>query len=225
MPKGREYPPLLPFVLPFAVFMVLLALAPRLPGPPVLWAVLRVGLPALAILAVSLPVLDLRPTRPLATLAVGAVVFGLWILPDQLFPGYRSSALFQNALTGRVESSLSLADRASGLLMGLRFVRAAVVVPIAEELFWRGWLPRWIDRSEDFRIQPLGAFTTISFIAGSVLFGLEHGAFWDVGILAGVIYNWWMIRTKSLGDLIWCHAVTNALLSGWVVGLGQWQYW
>lgn len=30
-------------------------------------------------------------------------------------------------------------------------------------------------------------------------------------------------RTESLGDLIWCHAVTNRCLSVWVVGMGEWR--
>ena len=217
--------PLVPFVLPFAVFMALLGMAPLVPAPAWVWAVLRVGLPALAIVAVSLPALDLRPTRPIATAVVGTLVFLLWILPDQLIPGYRNSVLFQNGITGYVASTVPLADRADWLMLSLRFLRAVMVVPIVEELFFRGWLPRWIDHGEDFRLRPLGAFTVFSFVASTALFGLEHGSFWDVGIVAGAIYNWWMIKTRSLGDLIWCHAVTNALLSGWVVGVGQWQYW
>ena len=34
-----------------------------------------------------------------------------------------------------------------------------------------------------------------------------------------------MLRTKSLGDVTLAHAVTNALLSGYVLMTGQWQYW
>ena len=217
--------PWLPFVAPFAAFMVLLGLVPPLGLPPIVEGLIRVAVPALVILLASMPALDLKPTRPLATIAIGALVFVLWILPDQLIPGYRDSILFQNGLTGRVESTMAVEARSDLIVVGLRFFRAALIVPVVEELFWRGWLPRWIDRMDDFQARPIGAFTGFSFVAASVLFGLEHGAFWDVGIVAGVIYNWWMMRTKSLGDLIWCHAVTNALLSGWVVGMGQWQYW
>jgi hypothetical protein len=34
-----------------------------------------------------------------------------------------------------------------------------------------------------------------------------------------------MIKTKSLGDCIVAHAVTNAVLAAYVIWLGQWQYW
>lgn len=217
--------PWLPFVAPFAAFMVLLAIVPPLGLPPLAEGLIRVVVPAVVILLASVPVLNLKPTRPLATIGIGALVFVLWILPDQLIPGYRDSVLFQNGVIGRVASTMAVESRSDLIVLLLRFGRAALIVPVVEELFWRGWLPRWIDRMNDFRQRPLGAFSGFSFVAASVLFGLEHGSFWDVGIVAGAIYNWWMMRTKSLGDLIWCHVVTNALLSGWVVGMGQWQYW
>lgn len=217
--------PWVPYVLPFALFMVLLGVAPGLPLPYPAQAALWLGLVAMAILLVSRPVLDLRPTRPVGTAVVGLAVCVLWILPDQLIPGYRESWLFQNALTGTIESSVPVESRGDSAALALRFLRAVVIVPIAEELFWRGWLVRWIDRPDDFRARPLGRMSGFAFGAVAVLFALEHGAYWDVGLVAGLIYNWWMMRTGSLGDLIWAHAITNAALSIWVIGAGQWQYW
>ena len=46
-----------------------------------------------------------------------------------------------------------------------------------------------------------------------------------VGLIAGVAYNWWMVRTRSLGDCILAHAVTNACLCGYVVATRHWEYW
>jgi hypothetical protein len=34
-----------------------------------------------------------------------------------------------------------------------------------------------------------------------------------------------MIRTKSLADCILTHAVTNGVLSVYVLMTGRWQYW
>jgi 2C-methyl-D-erythritol 2,4-cyclodiphosphate synthase len=34
-----------------------------------------------------------------------------------------------------------------------------------------------------------------------------------------------MVRTKSIGDCVLAHAVTNALLSAYVIAGGHWQYW
>ena len=220
-----ERHPWVPYVVPFAVFMAWLVIGPKLPVPPRAEAILRVTALVAVIAAVALPVLSFRLTQPLGTIGVGVLVFVLWILPDLLIPGYRASILFQNQLTGKVASSLTAEVRTDWVVIGLRFVRAAMIVPVVEELFWRGWLPRWLDRMDGFWTVPLGEFSRYAFWATAILFALEHGPFWDVGLVAGLIYNWWMQRTKSLGDLIWCHAVTNALLSGWVVGAGQWQYW
>ena len=77
----------------------------------------------------------------------------------------------------------------------------------------------------DFRRVPPGAYAAVSFWLGSLLFASEHGPFWEVGLIAGMAYNWWMIRTKSLADCILTHAVTNGALSVYVLAADQWQYW
>lgn len=59
----------------------------------------------------------------------------------------------------------------------------------------------------------------------ALLFASEHGSYWDVGLATGIIYNAWMVRTKSLGDLILTHAVTNLCLSLYVIAAGKWEYW
>ena len=83
---------------------------------------------------------------------------------------------------------------------------------------------RWLI-APDFRRVPMGACTAASFWIVALLFASEHGSFWDVGLAAGIVYNWWMVRTRSLGDLILAHAVTNGCLSLYVVAAGKWQYW
>ncbi|MBE7541609.1 MAG: CPBP family intramembrane metalloprotease [Solibacteraceae bacterium] len=59
----------------------------------------------------------------------------------------------------------------------------------------------------------------------AALFSLEHGSYWEVGFLAGAVYNWWMVRTKSVSDLILAHAVTNACLAAFVLLTGRWEFW
>jgi CAAX prenyl protease-like protein len=200
-------------------------LSPALGLSPRADALLRALVPAIGILLWSRPVLDFRCRRVLATVAIGIVVFLLWIAPDELIPGYRDSGWFQNGVVGRVASSVPPDARGDWLVIALRVIRGVVVVPIVEELFWRGWLPRWIDRMEDFRALPLGSYSRVSFVATALLFAVEHGSFWDVGLAAGIVYNAWMAKTKSLGDLILAHAVTNGCLAIWVLATGQWRYW
>ncbi len=217
--------PSLAYVGPFVVFAGFLFLGPRLPVSPRVEMLIRVPVMLAVIGLFAWPVLSFRMTRPAATIGIGIGVFVLWIAPDQLMAGYRDLVFFQNKLVGKVESTLPVEARTDWLVLSLRFFRAAVVVPIVEELFWRGWLGRWLDSMDDFRKTPLGQFSRFAFIGTAVLFAMEHGPYWEVGLAAGLIYNWWMVKTKSLGDLIWCHAVTNACLSTWVIAAGQWEYW
>jgi len=176
------------------------------------------------IATISRPAIDLRVRRPFATLAIGIAVFLIWIAPDHLIPGYRSHWLFTNSITGQVKAGLPESARSGVLILALRFLRAAAIVPIAEELFWRGWLLRWLI-SPKFTGIELGTYSSQAFWIASILFAAEHGPFWDVGLVAGVIYNWWMVRTKSLGDLILAHAITNACLGVFVIAAGKWEYW
>lgn len=219
----REYPSLR-YVTPFALFLVFLTVFPRLPLDPLWEAPLRVLLLSAVCLVCWPREITLWPRRSWASLAIGAGVFLLWIAPDVLVPGYRNLPLFANAIVGHAHSSLQPAALHSSWALGWRAARAVVVVPVVEELFWRAWLMRWLI-SSDFRRVPLGAYSPLSFWLTAVLFASEHGPYWDVGLLSGIIYNWWMLRSKSVADCILMHAVTNALLSAYVITRAQWQYW
>lgn len=216
--------PSLRYVLPFLVFMAFLAGHRYLPIPAVWEYPFRVIAIAAVLWFFSRKVIDFRVRHCIGTLSIGAGVFLIWILPDLLWPNYRESILFQNSITGKVASSVPEELRSSWIVLLFRTLRASIIVPIVEELFWRGWMMRWIV-NPDFERVPLGAYSTSAFWITAALFASEHGPYWEVGLIAGIAYNWWMIRTKSLGDCILAHAVTNALLSAYVIVYGQWQYW
>jgi CAAX prenyl protease-like protein len=216
--------PSVPYVAPFAVFVVLLSLHAVLPVQDLALQILQIAIPALALFLFSRGAVDFRLRGVWASIAVGVLVFAVWIAPDLLFPGYHRHWLFDNALVGAGKRALSEPARSSPAILALRTVRAVLLVPIVEELFWRAWLMRWLI-SPAFEKVPIGAYRAGAFWISAVLFASEHGAYWDVGLAAGVIYNWWMIRTRSLGDLILAHAVTNACLSAYVIVAGKWEYW
>jgi len=214
----------LPYVVPFGAVIALLAVRPLLPLSPLAEQIVWI-LAMTAILAtVARPVLKFRVRNWGGSLLVGVAVFAIWIGPDFIFPGYHTHWLFSNSITGSVVSSLPESSRGDWAVLALRTLRAAVFVPIAEELFWRGWLMRWII-SQDFTKVPLGAWSVRAFWIVAVLFAVEHGALWDVGLAAGILYNWWIVRTKSLGDAIVAHGITNAVLSAYVIFAGRWEYW
>ena len=91
--------------------------------------------------------------------------------------------------------------------------------PVAKWLFEAPLTPAWRKRLE----LTLGVVATGAAVA--LLFAAEHGPYWDVGLAAGIIYNYWMVRTRSLGDLIWAHAITNAALCAYVLYTHKWEFW
>jgi CAAX prenyl protease-like protein len=213
--------PAIPFVLPFGVFIGLLALQSVVPVP----AAVRLVASLAAIVAVSLPVLRGGPSKPLLSILIGAGVFLIWVGPDYFFANWHHAILFDNAVMGRPAGNTPPAAKGDPVFLFLRIAISVVAVPILEELFWRGWLMRWLIYSGDFTHVPLGTYSLNAFLIVAVLFASEHGSFWDVGLVTGLIYNWWMVRTGNLWDCILAHAVTNGILAAYVVLGGQWQYW
>jgi uncharacterized protein len=213
-----------PYVAPFVIFLALIGLSHLWPMPALADEIFRLVVMLAVLFLVARPVLHFKVAHWGVSVLVGVAIFILWIAPDLLFPQYRSFFLFDNSVMGTAKSSLSEAGRNDVPVLFLRTLRAVAIVPIVEELFWRGWLMRWVI-DHDFERVPLGAYSALSFWAVALLFASEHGPYWDVGLLAGIIFNWWMIRTKSLGDLILAHAVANACLSGYVIAAGKWEYW
>lgn len=216
--------PAWPYVAPFAAFVALLAAAPYLPGPPGAAYAWRVVVAAAALLVWSRGVVALKPSRWAASVVAGVAVFAVWVGPDLLWPGYRSHWLLQNALTGAVPSAAPEPHQLGARYLLFRILGSVVLVPIIEELFWRAWLMRYLI-ARDFRAVAPGTWQAGAFWITAALFASEHGAYWDVGLAAGIIYNWWMIRTRSLADCILAHAVTNGCLAAYVLLTGRWQYW
>ena len=202
----------------------MLALHSVLPLADLTDQILRVVVMSAVLWFVARPVIDLRVRHLMATLGIGIGVVVMLIAPDLLIKNYRHFWLFENVLMPKAATSLSAAAVLNWLVLALRMVRAVVIVPIVEELFWRAWLMRWII-DQDFEKVPLGKYTAQSFWIVAALFASEHGPYWDVGLLAGIIYNWWMVRSRSLGDLILAHALTNFALSAYVIAFGKWEYW
>jgi uncharacterized protein len=224
MAGGRSGEQSIRYIAPFVLFLIVLAGMPHLAIPAEvagpLWFVIFIPV-CLLCWPRSISV---RPRHLWASIGVGVAVFAIWIAPEVIFPGYRNSVLFSNSILGQIHSSLPAAALRSPWVLVWRTARAALIVPIVEELFWRAWLMRWLI-DKDIRRVALGTYAPLAFWATAILFASEHGPYWDVGLITGVIYNAWMIRTKSVADCIVMHAVTNAVLSVYVIASGNWQYW
>jgi CAAX prenyl protease-like protein len=224
-PGLKTWHPAIPYVAPFAAFIGFMALGQIVPAGIEILYPIRVVVVLAVILLFSRSVLDFHVKNALGSILLGVAVFVIWVAPDVLWPAYRSHWLFTNSITGEASGAVPQALKSNLFFIVFRSIGCTLLVPVVEELFWRGWLSRWMIDSEDFRRVPLGAYTALSFWVGSVLFASEHGQYWEVGLIAGVAYNWWMCRTKSLANCILAHAVTNGCLSAYVLMAGEWRYW
>jgi len=149
-------------------------------------------------------------------LAVGAAVFLVWI-----FPHLREAQPVAAAL-GTEMNQLSPAARWAWI--SIRIAAAAITVPLAEELAFRGFLARRLV-NRGFDGLPLGKLTVISILISSVVFGLMHGQQWMVGTVAGLAFALLARYKGQLGDAVAAHAVSNLLLAAWVLMRGDWGLW
>ena len=222
MASWRDQYPALPYIAPFLALIGFVSLQPYLPLPAeVAWPLQTLVLGALCIICWPRE-LEKVPRHWAGSILVGVAVCAIWVGPDLLFHGYRTSSVF--TIFGQPMSSLPPAAQRSGWVLAWRMARATIVVPIAEELFWRAWLMRWLI-NPNFRSVRLGTYAPLAFFVTALLFASEHGPYWDVGLIAGLIYNLWMVRTKSVADCILMHGITNGVLSWYVIATGNWQYW
>jgi uncharacterized protein len=150
-------------------------------------------------------------------LVIGVVVLAIWISPQWLPDAARRTEGFDPWFFGDGASS--------ALNIGIRLLRLVVVVPLLEEIFWRGFLMRHLIR-DPFDEVPVGSFTPWSFAVVTLAFGVAHWGpdFWPA-IVTGALYNVVAIRTRSLGACVIAHATTNLLLGVYIFRTGQWGFW
>lgn len=156
-----------------------------------------------------------RNIQTFGSVALGLVVFALWINMDWTFgalsepPGFNPQ-IFPNPDLRRAMTAIRIAS-------------AVLIVPVMEELFWRSFMLRYVINS-DFAKVPIGTFTGVSFLVCAVLFGLAHH-FIIAGIMAGMAYSWLLYKTKRLAQCVLAHAVTNLALAMYVLYTQQWRFW
>ena len=108
-------------------------------------------------------------------------------------------------------------------LAAVRWVGAALMVPVMEELFWRSFLMRWIERAQFESVDPQRVGLR-AVVLSTFVFMLAH-TLWLAAIVAGLAYAWLYVRTGKLWVPVVAHAVTNGVLGVWVVLTGNWGFW
>lgn len=170
---------------------------------------------------------------------MGVVGIGFWILPTQLYEwiGYDSDPegwLKRLGVQERREGFDGLlfdsGSVAYYVFVGLRFLRAVVMVSFAEELFWRGFLMRYVlDRDGPtgrYWKVPFGTPGLISYVVVTGLFVISHAEVDYFGALIfGSLAYWVTVRSKSLLAVIVMHAVANLCMGWYAMQFGKYGLW
>jgi exosortase E/protease (VPEID-CTERM system) len=147
------------------------------------------------------------------SVAIGVAVFALWIL---LEPSTGAPSPIASALA-------ALPVWLAAAWLAFRALGSAIIVPLAEELAFRGYLlPKLV--AQRFEDVDLRRMTPFALIASSLLFGLLHGR-WLAGTLAGMAYAYAISRNGRIGDAVVAHATTNAFIAVDVLVFGHWGLW
>lgn len=218
---------LIAFTLPMAVFITLLAMSGGGNRPetvswftwPVYWIYPVQTAVCGALLLWFWRDYELGPPRKVwFAIGIGIFVFVLWIAPQQWFGFAPRLSGFDPEVFGK----------GSGLYWAtviLRFVRLVVVVPLVEEIFWRGFLLRYLVH-ERFTAVAVGTFSWFSFVVVTFCFGFAHSpADWVAALICGALYNLVAYRTRSLASCVVAHGLTNLLLGLWIMQTRQWGFW
>jgi exosortase E/protease (VPEID-CTERM system) len=146
---------------------------------------------------------------------IGLAVFAIWIVLEPAAPKSADLAI------GEALGSLPLFAGIGWI--AFRIVGSVLVVPLVEELCFRGYLIRKLVSAE-FEKVDLGHFTWLSFLGSSLLFGALHGR-WIAGTIAGVMFAAALYRRGRLTDAVLAHSVANALVTLRVLALHHWSGW
>jgi uncharacterized protein len=181
---------------------------------------------------------QLAPWRGLGLAVILAVLgIGFWIAPAML----RETLLAKGHESATWWEWLGMAERMEGFdpmiakdstlwfsaVIGLRFLRMVVIVPLVEELFWRGWLMRYlVNPDRDFSRTPFGTHSWRVFCIVTVAVMLIHQTSdWLGAAVWGSLVYLLAVRSKSLGACVLMHALGNLLLGLYVMKTGQWGFW
>lgn len=243
--RKSDEPSMWAFVGPFLVFMVLINFYPSFdisvePGGQTLVdarkATIYAVLVAVQVVVLSGVLVYFRKTilsqfpvriSPLS-IVVGVVGIVLWIGITNL--GIERSLLESVGWAKAVARPSfnpfeQLTDPAMRyVFLVFRFCLLAVIVPIIEELFLRGWLIRYVENPRWWTVS-LSAITTSGIVTATAYGVLTHPGEAIAAFVWFSLVTWLMLKTGKFWDCVVAHSVTNLLLGFYILWQGAWQLW
>lgn len=234
-------------VLPLALFMVLTGVPGwlRIENPELPWyqqAPEHWGYPLQTLIVGGLLVFfarhyRLKPWRGLGlATALGIVGIAVWIAPAWIFQRMQSTGQTLpewTAWLGFVERKdgfnpevLSAWPGWQMVSIGMRFVRLVILVPLIEEIFWRGFLMRYLKDGDDWQRVPFGSHSwkVYGIVTALVMFAHLPEDYFAAFVWGSLVYGT-AVWTKSLGACVLMHAVANLILGVYVMQTRQWGFW
>ncbi|MFM7186693.1 MAG: CAAX prenyl protease-related protein [Armatimonadota bacterium] len=209
-------------VAPMVTFIGLNVVEGKLPAN--LYPLAYIAKIALVILILAITAKSWRPELPVSRNAFitgaffGVIGIALWIGIEKIpYPHIGSRSSF-NPFTAIPDASLRM------LWLATRFIGLAAVVPLIEELFWRGFLVRYIDNMDDYRKVIAGNHSWVATGVVTAAFTSIHPE-WLAAVAYALLTDQLLRRTKSVGACVVMHAVTNLLLGLYVVTTRSWHLW
>ena len=170
----------------------------------------------------------LQPHRHvLAGVAAGLVGIVLWIGLCRLQLEERAVQLFPAWLQQRRVAFDPVQHIAAPLMrwtfIAVRLGGLVILVPVIEELFWRGFLLRWFI-SPDWQAVKLGEFSTGSFLGVTLGFTLAHSE-WLAAVVYCALLNGLLYWKRDLWNCVVAHGVSNLVLGMYILSTGSWELW
>ena len=222
--------PQLPFILPLVVFGLFLALENQFPQAKSWLYPTKTVATGLCLWFLRRQFKSLSWRWSYLGIVIGIVVFVQWVGMEEFFRNhwqYPPLPIFGGEGTWQAEifnpqEFFGGRNLSFWLWVVVRMAGAVIVVPVMEELFWRGFLLRFFEsRFRYFERIPLGEFGWFSCFAVAGLFALVHS--WYISaFVCCLFYNWLMYKTRSMLACVTAHALTNLLLWIYILYAGAW---
>jgi exosortase E/protease (VPEID-CTERM system) len=212
--SGATVNPTAPYLLPLLAVLAAGMISRASSGRFETWYALRLlaGGAALAFCLPRVRGLDWRFSW--RGVAAGLGVFCLWLAAGRFLTASPSLPAGLAAMSGAARE----------LWIATRVATAVLVLPLTEELAYRGYLLRRLVAS-DFESVSFASIGWAPLLTGAVASALLDGPLWLPGIGAGIVYGLLLTRTRRMGEAVAAHVTASVLISAAVLLGAQWQLW